>query len=196
VEQALSTVSGVPYQDVFGPYTDFYAEGHDPLTLVPNLVNTKVILRTGNGTPRPGVPADEQAIISGALEAYLLTQNEEFNAALEAAGVDVNYRSHEGVHDWPYWREDIAEAKEIGLFRPVPASPAEWEYSTVAQRGVAWQFRFAFKEAPSSLTTFERRGNRLLGKGSGQVVLRGRRGCKLRLELPFDRKLPRACTSP
>ena len=59
VEQGLSTISGVPYQDVWGPWDGFYAEGHDPMTLVPNLEHTKVILRTGNGVPRPGVPADE-----------------------------------------------------------------------------------------------------------------------------------------
>ena len=194
VEQGLSTVSGVPYQDVWGPWDGFYAEGHDPLTLVPNLKYTKVILRTGNGAPRPGVPATPDAIASGALEAYLLTQNEEFAAALREAGVDVDYRSHEGVHDWPYWREDIAEAASIGLFRRVPASPSSWTYSTVAQRGVLWQFRYAFAKPPGEVATFERSGRRLAGEGSGRVVLRGRRGCTLRLRLPFDRKLPRVCS--
>ena len=120
VQQGLSTISGVPYEEVWGEWDGFYAEGHDPMTLVPNLRHTKVILRTGNGVPRPGVEADERDLASGALEAYLLTQNDEFAAALEDAGVDVNYRSHEGVHDWPYWREDIAEARGIGLFRRVP----------------------------------------------------------------------------
>ena len=139
--------------------------------------HTKVILRTGNGVPRPGVPADERDLASGALEAYLLTQNEEFAAALREAGVDVDYRSHEGVHDWPYWREDIAEAREIGLFRHGAASaPAAWEYSTVAQRGRAWGFRFRFAAPPEELVTFERRGATLLGTGSGRVVLR-RGGC-------------------
>ena len=61
--------------------------------------------------------------------------------------MDVNYRSHEGVHDWPYWREDMQEAQEIGLFRRVPRAPRRWEYSTVAQRGVAWGFRFSVRGA-------------------------------------------------
>ena len=86
VEQGLSAISGVPYQDVWGAWDGFYAEGHDPMTLVPNLKHTKVILRTGNGVPRPGVPADERDLASGALEAYLLTQNEEFAGALREAG--------------------------------------------------------------------------------------------------------------
>ena len=188
VQQGLSAISGVPYEDVWGPWDAFYAEGHDPLTLGPNLRHTKVILRTGNGVPRPGVPADERDLASGALEAYLLTQNEEFAAALHEAGVDVDYRSHEGVHDWPYWREDIAEAKGIGLFRKVPASPRRWEYSTVAQRGRAWGFRFRFEAPPEELITFERRGPELLGEGSGKVVLR-RRGCTIRATLPFEREL-------
>ena len=73
VQQGLSTISGVPYEDVWGQWDGFYAEGHDPMTLIPNLLHTKVILRTGNGSPRPGVEADERDLASGALEAYLLT---------------------------------------------------------------------------------------------------------------------------
>jgi len=193
VQQGLSTISGVPYQEVWGPWDGFYAEGHDPMTLVQNLRHTKVILRTGNGVPRPGVPADERDLASGALEAYLLTQNEEFASALRNAGVDVDYRSHEGVHDWPYWREDMQEAQEIGLFRKVPASPRRWEYSTVARSGRAWGFRFRFVEPPTELVTFERRGRTLLGTGSGKVVLRRAR-CTMRLTLPFERELrPAPC---
>ncbi len=165
--------------------------GADANTLVPNLKHTKVILRTGNGVPRPGVPADERDLASGALEAYLLTLNEEFAQALRDAGVDVDYRSHEGVHDWPYWREDMAEAMGIGLFRRVPAAPGRWEYSTVAQRGRAWGFRYRFAEPPGERVTFERRGRTLLGRGSGRVVLRRAR-CTMRLTLPFERALRRA----
>ena len=194
VEQGLSTVSGVPYQDVWGPWDGFYAEGHDPMTLAPrSLRHTKVILRTGNGVPRPGVPADGNALASGALEAYLFAQNEEFAAALRDAGVDVDYRSHEGVHDWPYWREDIAEAMAIGFFRKVPSRPRRWTYSTVARRGVAWGFRFRFAKAPTEVITLERRDRTLLGKGSGRVVLRGRSGCLMGAKLPFKRRLARVC---
>ena len=195
VSVALSSVSGVPYEDVWGPWDGFYAAGHDPMTLVPNLRHTKVILRTGNGVPRPGVPADERDLASGALEAYLLTQNEEFAAALRAAGVDVDYRSHEGVHDWPYWREDIAEAREIGLFRRVPASPRRWAYSTVARRGVAWGLRYRFAEPPGEVVTLERRGRKLAGRGAGRVVLRSASGCRLRATLPFERRVARRCLS-
>jgi S-formylglutathione hydrolase FrmB len=193
VEQGLSTISGVPYQDVWGAWDGFYAEGHDPLTLAASLQHTKVILRTGNGVPRPGVPADETALASGALEAYLLTQNEEFAAALRAAGVDVDYRSHEGVHDWPYWREDIAEAKGVGLFRRVPSRPRRWTYSTVARSGRVWGFRYTFMKAPTEVVSFERRGSTLLGSGSGRVVLRGPRGCLIGGKLPFRRSLPPVC---
>ena len=195
VEQGLSTVSGVPYQDVWGAWDGFYAAGHDPMTLVPNLRHTKVILRTGNGVPRPGVPADERDLASGGLEAYLYAQNEQFAAALRDAGVDVDYRSHEGVHDWPYWREDIAEAKGIGFFRRVPSRPSRWEYSTVAQRGRLWGFRFSFAKPPEELIAFERRGRTLLGRGAGRVVLRRGAACVIRARLPFSRKLPRGCAS-
>lgn len=194
VEQGLSAISGVPYQDVWGPWDGFYAEGHDPMTLAPSsLRHTKVILRTGNGVPRPGVPADERDLASGALEAYLFAQNEEFAAALRDAGVDVDYRSHEGVHDWPYWREDIAEARGIGLFRAVPSRPSRWVYSTVARSGRVWGFAFKFAKAPTELVTFERRGTTLLGRGSGRVVLRRGSRCTMRATLPFRRSLPRVC---
>ena len=194
VQEGLSTISGVPYEEVWGEWDGFYAEGHDPMTLVPNLRHTKVILRTGNGVPRPGVEADERDLASGALEAYLLTQNDEFAAALEDAGVDVNYRSHEGVHDWPYWREDIAEARGIGFFRAVARRPAEWRYGTVAQTGVMWGWRFRFAKPPGELVEFERRGRRLLGKGSGRAVLRRGSACVLRLRLPFSVRLRRGCS--
>jgi S-formylglutathione hydrolase FrmB len=194
VEQGLSTISGVPYQDVWGPWDGFYAAGHDPMTLAPpSLRHTKVILRTGNGTPRPGVPADGNALASGALEAYLFAQNEEFAAALRDAGVDVDYRSHEGVHDWPYWREDIAEAKGIGLFRAVPSRPSKWTYATVARRGAAWGFRYKFAKPPTEVIELERRGRALLGRGSGRVVLRRGSRCTMRAALPFRRSLRRVC---
>ena len=180
----------MPYQDVWGPWDGFYAEGHDPMTLVPNLEHTKVILRTGNGVPRPGVPADERDLASGALEAYLLTQNEEFAAALREAGVDVDYRSHEGVHDWPYWREDIAEAQEIGLFRRVPRSPAAVGVldgrAARARVGVPVQVR---RRRRRSSSRFERRGSTLLGRGSGRVVLRATQADLRELRsatLPFE----------
>jgi S-formylglutathione hydrolase FrmB len=194
VEQGLSTISGVPYQDVWGPWDGFYAEGHDPMTLAPaSLRHTRVILRTGNGVPRPGVPADGDALASGTLEAYLFAQNEQFAAALRDAGVDVDYRSHEGVHDWPYWREDMAEAMGIGFFRDVPSSPKRWSYSTVARRGIAWGFRFRFAKPPTEVVGFERRRGTLLGRGSGRVVLRRGSRCTIRAKLPFRRPLSRLC---
>ena len=194
VQQGLSSISGVPYEEVWGEWDGFYAAGHDPMTLVSNLRHTKVILRTGNGVPRPGVEADERDLASGALEAYLLTQNDEFAGALRDAGVDVDYRSHDGVHDWPYWREDIAEARSIGLFRRAASAPVRWRYGTVSQTGVMWGFRFRFSKPPAELIAFERRGRRLLGRGSGRVVLRRGSACVMRVRLPFSLRLRRGCS--
>ena len=101
--------------------------------------------------------------------------------------MDVNYRSHEGVHDWPYWREDMQEAQEIGLFRQRSvARRRRWEYSTVAQRGVAWEFRFRFAAPPEELVTFERlRLTAVRGRGSGQVALRTTTAaCAIRASAP------------
>ena len=90
--------------------------------------------------------------------------------------MDVDYRSHEGVHDWPYWREDMAEAKEIGLFREVPSRSAALDYSTVAQRGAMWGFRYQLRGAAGGARHLRAPRHTAVGQGSGKVVLR-RRGC-------------------
>jgi hypothetical protein len=98
----------------------------------------------------------------------------------------VNYRVHDGVHDWPYWREDIAEAMKIGLFRPATEVPSTWTYQTVSQTGDAWGVRFGFAKPPDRVIRFSRSGSKLRGEGAGKVTLTDARGCTRRLKLPFQ----------
>jgi len=75
----------------------------------------------------------------------------------------------------------------------VPERPRRWVYRTVAKAGEMWGLRFRFAAPPSTVVEFERSGRTLVAAGSGTVRIRGRRGCRFRVELPFERRLPRAC---
>lgn len=77
----LSAIGGVKYPALWGPSDGAYARGHDPVALARNLRFTRVILRTGNGTPRRGVVSPVPQL-SGALEGVLRIGNDQFAAAL------------------------------------------------------------------------------------------------------------------
>ena len=198
VQAGFGAVAGVDYEAIFGPIQGEYASGHNPTKLAANLRHSNVLAITGNGAPQPGVESSPQATAGGGVvEAEIYQQNEAFAAALRGAGVEVDYRSRLGVHDWPYWRMMIPEAIEWGLFRAVPANPTEWSYSTIATRGRMWQLRFAFAAPPERVVTFVRDGETIRAEGEGAVTLADvRSGCKVETTLPFDRSLPRADFDP
>jgi hypothetical protein len=56
-----------------------------------------------------------------------------------------------------------------------------------------WDLRFRFADPPSAVVEFERSGRTLGASGSGEVRIRHRRGCAFSAELPFERRIPRAC---
>jgi S-formylglutathione hydrolase FrmB len=186
----LSAIGGVKYPALWGPSDGAYARGHDPVALARNLRFTRVILRTGNGTPRRGVVSPVPQL-SGALEGVLRIGNDQFAAALRRTGAKLDYRVHDGVHDWPYWRADIAAAaRNGGLFRPVAQAPSRWSYRTVARSGDAWGLRFRFMAPPTGVATFTRSGDRLTASGAGRVRIVDARGCAFEATLPFSRRLP------
>lgn len=190
VRQGFAAVAGVDYEAIFGPLEGEYASGHNPTKLAANLRQTRVLAITGNGVPRPGVSSSPAATAGGGVvEAEIFQQNEAFAAALRAAGVDLDYRTGLGVHDWPYWREDIRAAIAWGLFREVEERPSSWTYSTIATRGRMWDLGFAFAAPPQEVATFAREGDVLRGRGAGTVTLT-RRGCSIEVALPFERALP------
>jgi len=185
----LSAIGGVKYPALWGPSDGAYARGHDPVAFARNLRFTRVILRTGNGTPRRGVVSPVPQL-SGALEGVLRIGNDQFAAALRRAGVKLDYRVHDGVHDWPYWRADIAAAaRNGGLFGPVAQAPSRWSYRTVARSGDAWGLRFRFTAPPAGVATFTRSGDRLTASGAGRVRIIDARGCRLEATLPFSWRL-------
>ena len=191
-QAAFDFATGQSKEAIFGDpeAQEFYWRGHNPKALVDNLTYTRLYVAAGDGVPNPARPSEATNTFGQAAEAELGQHAAEFVTAAEDAGVDVTYRPHQGIHDWPYWREDLADAIDWGFFRRPEAHRARWSYETVAQQGTAWSIQFAFAEAPTELIRFRRDGRRLLGEGSGRVTLR-RDSCRVRVDLPFQIRFKR-----
>jgi S-formylglutathione hydrolase FrmB len=180
---------GQDYSTVFGDVAGFYATGHNPLKLVENLRWTRLFVGVGDGTP--GSSDDLDNGFGQVAERDLRMHADDFVPAARAAGADVTYEVHAGVHDWPYWRVFLSDAITWGLFRPVAAAPSKWTYKTAMGVSAAWGYSFVFADPPSELETFKRAGGRLRGAGSGRVTVRGPGGCRFVAKLPFDRPVCR-----
>ena len=179
---------GQDYNTVFGDVGGFYATGHNPIKLVQNLRWTRLFVGVGDGTPSS--PDDVDNVFGQVAERELRAHADEFVPAARAAGDSVSYDQRPGVHDWPYWRQYLKDAIAWGLFKPVVWHPKTWTFKTVMRRSAAWGFTFSFVAAPDAVETFSFAGGRLSASGSGRVVVRGPRGCRLVATLPFR---PRAC---
>jgi S-formylglutathione hydrolase FrmB len=182
--QAMDT-QGESHLDVFGDpdAQRFYWTGHNPTALVDNLRSTRVYVTVGDGVlTNPGEITNP---VGGLAEAELRQHAADFDAAARAAGVDITYRPRGGIHDWPYWREHMADALRWGFFAPVPEHPSAWKFSTVQRFSSAWGLRILFPKAPDAVATFERDGNALKATGSGLVRIRGPHGGRVVRQLPF-----------
>ena len=189
-QNAFEAATGRDREALFGDpgEQDFYWDGHDPIELVDNLENTRLFVSAGNGVPNPARPEEAANYFGQAAEAELGQHAAAFADAAEAAGAPITYRPRQGIHDWPYWRQDLAAAIDWGLFRPPPRAHREWEFETVAQVGRMWGFGFRFAEPPTELITFRRAGGRLEAEGSGTVTIRRGRD-RFTAKLPFSRAL-------
>ena len=193
-QQAFNAATGQRKEAIFGDpeAQEFYWRGHNPKALVENLAHTRVYVAAGDGTPNPARPDELSNTFGQLAEAELRQHADEFVNAARGAGVEVTYRPHRGIHDWPYWRADLADAIDWGFFRPPPALDPHWTFATVSRTGRAWKLRYRFRRPPSEVIRFERIGPELEGRGSGRVVLRrGRRFCPVALTLPFDIRFDR-----
>jgi S-formylglutathione hydrolase FrmB len=182
---------GEDHQDVYGDpdAQRFYWAGHNPKALVANLAHTRVYVAVGDGTP---TRFGEVSNYFGALaEADLRQHAMEFVDAARSQGVDVTYRPHRGIHDWPYWRQDLRNAIAWGLFKAVPQRPTRWTFSTISRISRAWRLRFEFVKPPVELATFKRVGGVLEGTGSGTVRTRRFGGRTVTVKLPFSIPLPK-----
>lgn len=193
VGAAFQAVAGVPFDEVFGPIDGPYATGHNPTRNAVNLLHTPVYVATGSGVADPAAGSEPASVTAGGIvEAEIYQQNEEFVAALNAAGVENDYFPQLGVHDWPYWRKFLREAIAWGVFRENAVDdPPTWTYKTTATTGRMWGLRFRFAAPPEAVARFERDGGTLRGSGEGVVRIRDiASGCSFEAGLPFERPLP------
>lgn len=188
---AAMDTQGESHQDVFGDpdAQRFYWTGHNPAALVNNLRHTRVYVTAGDGTPTD--PAEIDNPVGALAEAELSQHAADFDAAARGAGVDVTYVPRRGIHDWPYWRQHMADALRWGFFAPVRERPRAWRFSTVQRFSSAWSLRILFPKPPEALATFARDGDVLRATGSGLVRIRGPRGGRVVRELPFTVPFPR-----
>jgi esterase/lipase superfamily enzyme len=183
---------GEKHMDVYGDpqAQEFYWAGHNPLALMKNLRYTRVFVTVGDGTPAP-TPNELRNVEGQLAERELRMQADDFvHEAHRLADLDVTYHPRQGIHDWPYWRQHLADAIRWGFFRPVGETPGFWWYSTVQTQGDTWGFHFAFEKPPEALETFHLHGRSLSGTGSGTVTFTTPQGVRFTRSLPFDVKVP------
>jgi diacylglycerol O-acyltransferase / trehalose O-mycolyltransferase len=177
--------------DVYGDpqAQEFYWAGHNPTALVKNLRYTRVFVTVGDGTP--ATLSDARNVFGQVAERDLRMHADDFVAAVHRqANIDITYHPRQGIHDWPYWREHLADALRWGFFRPVGETPAFWWFSTVETQSDAWGFHLAFERPPEALETFHLHGRSLSATGSGTVMITTPQGVRFTRALPFDVKVP------
>lgn len=184
---AAFNTQGQDYRTVFGPPHDYYAAGHDPVALAPNLAHTRVLVRVGDGVP---APSEAGNVFGAVAEQELRLHAVDFADATSAAGAPTTLTVHQGIHDWPYWRRDLSAALRWGLFAPVTAGSRRWRYATVDQFAQAWDLQLRFTRPPRTLERLVRNGSALTGAGSGTIVITTAAGCRLSARLPFRLTLP------
>ncbi|MGH2950557.1 MAG: alpha/beta hydrolase [Solirubrobacterales bacterium] len=196
-EAAFELGSGQDREALFGDpdEQEFYWAGHNPRELVENLRHTRLYVAAGNGVPDPADPDQLDNLFGALAEAELGQQAGEFAEAARLAGAPVRYAPRQGIHDWPYWRRDLASAIEWGFFEPPPRPGGRWAYESVAAVGEAWGIRFRFADPPADVVRFERAGRMLSATGAGRVALRTADGCRVRARPPFARRLPKCSRS-
>ncbi len=191
---AFATASGgTPFNKIYGPVTDYYAEGHDPIEWGPNFRNSNIDVYTGDGTPdtalRPenGTPTDSISLL---LESFLKLQNDSTVQAIKDAGnTSIEYTVHPGSHHFEFWRPDLKSAIAKGLFKPAPERPASWTYVTASKEGRAWDVNFRFADGQTKVSKFSRDGSTLSATGDGDVTISDGNGCEYQQTLPFSIKL-------
>jgi S-formylglutathione hydrolase FrmB len=187
---------GEDFDTVFGGAGSFYVTGHNPTALIGNLHSTRLFVSVGDGIPDPTIPSEVEDYFGQAAELDLRQHAIDFVNAAHAAGDDITYTPHQGIHAWHYWKHDLQHAiRDWGLFKPPPETGHRWTYSTVSKTGTMWQFGFQFARPPTGVTTFTRHGQYLSGEGRSRVKIIYPDGCWVKPKLPFEH-LPTRCPAP
>ncbi|MFT4034487.1 MAG: alpha/beta hydrolase-fold protein [Patulibacter sp.] len=199
-----------PYTRLWGRPNGPYATVTNPINLGPELKHTRLYVYTGNGTVNTKYPFDFAAWTSGALaEQEVRTQSLRFAGRVRAAGGTVTYSTHTGVHDWPYWRNELPRVLAYNPFGVPPiaetSQATQWRYDTMAGHGNMWGLGFRFDALPLTIASFTRDGQQLTATGSGTVTINpgaadadasgagSKPQCSFTATLPFTRTLPAGC---
>jgi S-formylglutathione hydrolase FrmB len=193
VPQLVAGQLGDP-EAALGPDRGFYAYGHDPVRLAANLAHTRAYMAAGNGVPTSdGEPNPTNVVADMVIEAAVVRPgSDNYARALRAAGADLTYEPHNGIHDWATARTGLRDAIAWGLFEPVDEAPTSWVNDTVATHGELWGVRYRFAKAPDRIVRFRRAGGRLSVSAAGSAVtvtIGGR--CVFEIATPATVSLPR-----
>jgi S-formylglutathione hydrolase FrmB len=109
VGSLMDLFTGVPAGSIVGPEDGFYATGHDPTRLTANLQPTRVFMSAGNDTPTRG-DGPGGALGSAEEAGVIRPMSDAYDAALNAAGIDVAYQTHDGCHCWPDFQAELRSA--------------------------------------------------------------------------------------
>jgi S-formylglutathione hydrolase FrmB len=192
IGQAASGQPADP-EDLYGPEESFYAYGHDPVRLAENQQHTRVFMAAGNGVPTDdGEPLTNLPLTDIPAEVGLARPaSDSYAAALKAAGVDLTYEVHDGIHDFANFRPELRDAIAWDFFAPVEEHPANWVNDTVAARGRLWEFDYRFDSPPDRIVRFEQAGGRLHVSGAGTAVtLATDQGCRFHIDTPGTIRVP------
>jgi hypothetical protein len=178
---------------VMGPHDGFYSWGHDPVRLAANLGQTRVYMAVGDGRPSDdGEPNGNNLVTDVPSEAAIIRPaSDNYAAALTAAGIDLTYEPHEGIHDFANFRRQLRDAFAWGVFEPVDEHPTSWVNDTVATRGKLWEFAYRFDTPPDRIVRFRRSGDLLTVSAAGSAVtVTTDDGCVFHVSTPATIELP------
>lgn len=178
---------GQDFTTVYGAAGGFYAQGHDPTTLAPNLAQSRVFVRVGDGVNSPFDPSEVTNYFGALAEAELRQHAQDFVTALGSTTATVHYEPVDGIHDWPWWRLAFSAFLRWGMFGSVPAGSSHWTFLTVRSTGQAWGLRYRFAQPPTQLEKFQLDGKTLTATGAGRVTIVPDGGRRFTATLPFTR---------
>ncbi|MFL6060052.1 MAG: alpha/beta hydrolase [Marmoricola sp.] len=186
IPQYEAKTTTIDPQAVYGPEFGFYSLGHDPTRLAANLQHTRVFATVGNGIrTTDGEPFDDAPTDGPAEGLIIRTAMNKYAQALRAAGVDVTYRTHNGAHSWPNFRQELRDAIAWGLFAPVEQDPGSWVNDTVATEGNLWGVGYRFSAPPNAIVRFARSGGTLtVSRAGSPVTLTVPGGCTVTVATP------------
>ncbi|MBA3653938.1 MAG: esterase family protein [Actinobacteria bacterium] len=152
-------------------------QDHNPTTLAANLGALSLYQRTGDGQPGRYDDVVAKQPSPGAVlnEFGIGLMNHEFDNALNRAGIPHTAVYEHGVHDWPYWMDDLREFLPLALrafAAPRPAPPAvPFTYTAGRAAFSVWDWRFrADHDDEAALVTVDRVGRRGLVASGGGVL--------------------------